>query len=338
MTLAVKIPIKKTQEVKRFLKINDLINRDFLPKKTKDHMYIAVLKKGLKKTSCFEYCDVVLKKKKVLGGVKDKLSGKLTKEEMKKAQRAFDMVGDIAIIDVPEGLGKKDKLIAQVIMSINKNVKTVLKKAGVHGDEFRTIPLKWVAGKKTKETETRENSCRLRLNVEKVYYSPRSSQERKRIYQMVKKGEDVLVMFSGCGPFTCSIAKNTDAASVVGVEKNPIGHRYEKENIKLNKLENAKAMKGDVRRLGAKLGKFDRILMPLPMTAEEFLDVALSAIKKGGMIHLYQFADWEERKRLYPMIKKACSDAGKKCRILRTVKCGQFSPKKYRVCVDIKVM
>ena len=338
MTLCVKIPIKKTQEVKEFLMTKGLIDQRYKPKKEKEHIIITIKKKGVKKEFkyvSYENANVEVKKEK--GGIKKRLEGKLTKEEMKRIQRAYDIVGSIAIIEIPKGLERKEKLIAETIFNINKNIKTVLKKAGIHSDEFRTIPLRWVTGKKTKETTAKENKVQLKLNVEKVYYSPRSSNERKRIMELIKPEEEVLVMFSGCGPFTCVIAKNTPAKMVVGVEKNPIGHEYEKENIKLNRLKNAKAILGDVRDMVPKLGRFDRILMPLPMIAEEFLDLALKAIKKGGTIHLYQFINWEEKDKLRKKVRDICAREGKRCRILRIVKSGQFSPKTSRVCVDIKV-
>ncbi|HII71786.1 TPA: class I SAM-dependent methyltransferase family protein [Candidatus Woesearchaeota archaeon] len=337
MTLSVKIPVKKTQEVKAYLLENKMVDTTHRPKKTGDYIYIAVKKKGAKKRFPFvEYEDAVLEGKEPKGGLKERLKGKLNAQEMEKVQRAYDIIGDIAIFEVPQGLEKKEKEIAEAILGLSKNVHTVLKKAGIHSDEYRTIPLKWVAGRRTKETVARENKVLLKMDVEKVYYSPRSSSERGRIVEQVKPGEDVLVMFSGCGPFTCAISRNSKARSVVGVEKNPLGHKYEEGNILLNKLKNAKAVLGDVREAVPKLGKFDRILMPLPMNAEEFLDVALGAVKKGGVVHLYQFVNWEEREKLHKVVREACSKSGRKCRVLRIVKCGQFNPKKFRVCVDIK--
>jgi tRNA (guanine37-N1)-methyltransferase len=102
---------------------------------------------------------------------------------------------------------------------------------------------------------------------------------------------------------------------------------------------NAKALKGDVRRVIPRLKKrFDRVLMPLPMTAEDFLDTALNAVKKNGILHLYQFITMDEKKEMYKKIKEKCKENGRKCRILRTVKCGQFSPKRFRVCVDMKIL
>ena len=36
-------------------------------------------------------------------------------------------------------------------------------------------------------------------------------------------------------------------------------------------------------------------------------------------------------------VNDACKKAGKKCVILKTVKCGQQSPRFYRICVDFKI-
>ena len=37
------------------------------------------------------------------------------------------------------------------------------------------------------------------------------------------------------------------------------------------------------------------------------------------------------------MIKEECTRKKNKCRILRMVKCGQYSPRVYRYCVDFRV-
>jgi len=89
----------------------------------------------------------------------------------------------------------------------------------------------------------------------------------------------------------------------------------------------------------AKMHKeFDRILMPLPMGAEDFLPVALQSIKKGGTIHFYDFLHQSEiPNKSIRKIERACKKAKRKCKIIRTVKCGQYSPKRFRVCVDFNV-
>jgi len=86
------------------------------------------------------------------------------------------------------------------------------------------------------------------------------------------------------------IAKNSNAKEVYGIEINPVAHRYAEENLRLNKINNAKVLLGDVRKIVPKLKKkFDRIAMPLPRSAEDFLDVALKASRKGTIIHFYDF-------------------------------------------------
>ncbi|MBD3313879.1 class I SAM-dependent methyltransferase family protein, partial [Candidatus Woesearchaeota archaeon] len=200
----------------------------------------------------------------MVGGImklREALKEDLTEEELSKLKASFDVIGSIAIIDVPEELESKEKLIAQTLLDMHKNIDTVAKKAGIHKGEFRTQKLKIIAGKRSKETEAKENNVRLKLHAENVYFSPRLSTERKRIAELVKTGESVLVMFSGCAPYVCVIAKNSEAKEVYGVEINPAGHEYGLENLRINKIDNAKLFNGDVRDAVPKLKKkFDRIL------------------------------------------------------------------------------
>ena len=171
----------------------------------------------------------------------------------------------------------------------------------------------------------------MKLNVEDVYFSVRSGNERLRVSKMIKSNEDVLVMFSGCAPF---VLISSNAKSVTGVELNPIAHKYAEENMKLNKVTNVKLYNKDVRKV--KLGKFDRIIMPLPKTAEDFLDLAIKHSKSGTIIHLYLFLCDSTTPKAKKRIKEIFGKT--KYRIQRIVKCGQHSPGVYRCCLDIKVL
>ena len=83
--------------------------------------------------------------------------------------------------------------------------------------------------------------------------------------------------------------------------------------------------------------KFDRIVMPLPKSAEDFLELALKSIKKRGIIHFYDFLNEKEFHKAEEKIRKACKKAKKECKILRVVKCGQHAPHGFRICVDFRV-
>ncbi len=167
--------------------------------------------------------------------LKEYLRGKLTEDEISLVKKSFDIIGDIAIIEIPEELENKDKIIGEAICATNKNVKTVLKKDGIHCGPYRTQKLKFVWGEDKRETVYRENSIGLKLNPEEVYFSPRLSTERQRLLQDLPP-KRILVMFSGVGPYSL-VAYNyqPNHKRVVSVELNPVAHKYALENLRLNR-------------------------------------------------------------------------------------------------------
>ena len=98
--------------------------------------------------------------------LKEALIGKLTEKELGELKTAFDVVGDIAILEIDDSLKKKEKIIAETLLSLHKNIKTVLKKADEHSGEYRTQKMKYLAGEKRKETTHKEINTLLKLDVE----------------------------------------------------------------------------------------------------------------------------------------------------------------------------
>jgi len=272
--------------------------------------------------------------------LKELLKNKLTKKQLRLMPSSFDIVGDILIFaDFPDELHKKEKLIAKTILNTLKNVKVIAKKTGKYAGKFRTPKIKIIAGQNRKETTYKENNVSLKLHIEKVYFSPRLGNERKRIANLVQANEKILVMFSGCSPYPCVIARNAKPKEIIGVEINPIAHKYALVNVRQNKLTNVKLYLGDVRKVVPKLKKkFDRILMPLPKGAENFLDVALQAARKGTIIHFYDFLPENEFDLAKQKITGACIKLRKKVIITNIIKCGRFSPSVFRICVDFEVI
>lgn len=329
---AVRVEKKDAQKTMDMLKSKGLFDYSHEIRFGKGHLLIPVISvKGLKGV-----VEARLKKKqRQPNNLAEALEGKLTPKEMELAPRAFDVLGDIAIIEVDKRLAKKEKMIAKTLLSLNKYLKVVAKKAGIHSGVYRTQKLKILAGEKRKETICRENNVLLRLNAETCYFSPRLSTERMRVAKQVNEGESVLVMFSGVAPYPCVIAKNSPAKEVYCVEINPDAHRYALENVKLNKLSNVRVFCGDVREIVPKLGlKFDRIVMPLPKSAADFLDVAVMAAKPNAVVHIYEIlniADFpaETMKRVKAHFPNA--------KMLDAVKCGAYGPGIIRGCVDFRV-
>ncbi len=217
--------------------------------------------------------------------LKDALKGALTDEELDALTTSFDLIGDIAIVEVPAELGPKEKDIGDALLKVHRNLRSVFKKLGPMEGEYRVRRLGLIAGEDKTETTYTEHGCTMRLDVSKVYFSVRLATERKRIAGLVKPGEKVLVLFAGVGPFALVIAKDHPDADITAVELNPDAVRYMEENIRLNRLTNIKVLEGDVRDFGYR--DFDRVVMPLPHSAEKFLDLASSAARPGATIHLY---------------------------------------------------
>lgn len=334
--LTIKVPLKDAAKVKEDLQKRGLLLQGYKLAKDADFLYFPI-------AASFE-TPYTLEERDLKPyatqptTLKDALQGKLPVDVLERLKTAYDQVGDIAILEIDDTFRQYDQLIGETLLATNKLLTTALAKDTGHEGTFRTQKMRLLAGKDKRDAWHKENGVRLHINVEEVYYSSRLSTERKRVMQLVKPGERVLVMFSGAGPYTCVIAKNTEAKEVVGVEINPEGHKLAEENIKKNKLTNATTYCGDVRDvvpgLVVKTGLFDRIFMPLPKSAETFLDVALAAAAPGATIHFYAFLHEDVHLQAHDWIKEACAQAGKPCTILKTVKCGQQAPGVFRWCVD----
>lgn len=268
--------------------------------------------------------------------LKEYLKDILPKDKLCLVPKSFDQIGSIALFnEFPQELKKEEKVIGNALLKINNRIKTVAVKKEKFSGKFRLQKVKIIAGIKTKETTHKENNVALKLGIEKTYFSTRLSTERLRIAKLIKEDESVLVLFSGISVYPLVIAKNAFPKEVYAIEINPAAHKYALENIKLNKLENKiKAFKGDVKKILPKIKKkFNRIIMPLPKDSETYLDIALKSLNKKGIIHLYDFSNEEDFPNLsINKIKKHC----KKFKVLSTVKCGQYSPRAYRVCIDFQ--
>lgn len=272
--------------------------------------------------------------------LKQLLSGILTGSELDLLVGSYDVVGDIAIIIIPEELCHKERDIGRAILENNPSIEVVLKRDGNYKGEFRTIPLKTIGGQNRKETLVSEFGVRLLVDVENTYFSVRSGSERRRIASLVAPRESVLVMFSGIAPFPLLISKYSEAKEIVGIEKNPIAHQYALKNLKLNKrLTNVQLFSGDVRDVAAKLESgFDRIIMPLPTRGSSFLPDALGLFAaEGGFLHYYEMAREGAFEVAVDRVREAVETAGRELYQARVARCGHCGPRTYRVCVDAEI-
>ncbi len=336
--LAAQTELKYAQNVKEFIRKKDIFNPDYLLVKELGFIYFPIVKKMKIPHALVVDTKFTFPQKPKELTIEDVLKDKLTTKELALLPKSQEVIGAILILEIPPELEKKQRVIAERYLRINKSIQTVVRKDEIHTGQFRTRTVQVLAGKNQKEAVHLENGVKMKLHLEKVYFSARSGHERLRIAKLVKRGERVLVMFSGAAPFPLTIAKNSEAREIYGIEMNPQAHIYAVGNVAENRFQDRIMLReGDVRLIVPTIkGTFDRIVMPLPKTSEEFLPLALTKITKGGMIHLYAFLAEDEVMRYKKQVKELC---GKRMvKIVRVVKCGQFSPRVFRMCFDIKVL
>lgn len=255
--------------------------------------------------------------------------------------RSFDIFGNIIVIKFPKRFKIKDKKkFTKGLLGKYKSVTTVLEKTGKFKGRLRKQTTKWLAGEKTKEALYKENNCVFRFNIDKTYFSPRLNNERKEIAGKIKRGDKVLVMFAGVGPYPIVIAKNSPASKVYSNEINREANKYAQLNIELNKVKDKVVLlPGDVKKIARKIKKkFNVIIMPRPQLKDTFLKEAFSLSKKNTRIFYYNFCKDDEIDSVVEIVKEEAKRARKKIRILNVKHAGEIAPYKFRIRIDFRIL
>jgi tRNA (guanine37-N1)-methyltransferase len=252
--------------------------------------------------------------------------------EMILGRRAhFEVVGDVAIQDSPDGEA------ASAILKVQKNVKTVISpKTPVEG-VYRTRRFQHVAGEEKTVTIHKEHGLRYRIDLEKAYFTPRLGTERLRVANLVAPGDVVFDMFAGVGPFALLFAKR--GAKVVAVDKNPEAVRLLRENAALNRIGEIEILEGDAGQMAERYESFaDHVIMNLPHTAHDFLKQAIRIAKNGGVVHYYAIAPEED---LYgrdtAFAEEAALATGAKISFLYRGIVRSYAPHQYNIVIDFEV-
>ena len=264
-------------------------------------------------------------------GFKAQLSGCIPEEVIRRIPSRFEVIGDIAIISLPEEIKGYASLIADAIRSGRHSIHTVVQKTGrVEGDR-RTGRYGIIHGETTVTTH-REFGFLYRLDIASVFYNPRLASERRRVAGQVQPGESVLVPFCGIGPFVIPAAAK--GASITAVENNPDAFCYLQENLRLNHCtDRVHALCGDAFSLSFPMGRqFDRIIIPTPYGMDAILPLLRPRVKPGGMVHFYTF----KNKRQSEELEDGFFQAG--FRVITRRRCGNVAPSVSRWVFDLKKM
>jgi len=206
--------------------------------------------------------------------------------------KRVEFIGDLALIRTPIGLDPLTlKPLAEELLKRLPYVKSVWAALpGVEGG-YRLRRYVLLAGEQRSETIYREHSCVFKVDITKVYISPCLNYEHIRVARLVKPGEVVINMFAGAGLFSVIIAKYAKPLRVYSIDINPYAYKYMVENVKINKVDDVVIpILGDAKDVivNSLKNTADRVLMPCPELAVEYLPYAIEALRsRTGWIHVY---------------------------------------------------
>ncbi|MFL2520858.1 MAG: class I SAM-dependent methyltransferase [Halobacteriales archaeon] len=296
-----------------------ILNHEYKILSHEGHLYIPIAEDGTPPSEMnIVYMDLPPNKTRLLPS--DLLPFKIT----------YERLGDIILLDEPDAHQATAATIALLASDIQ--FKTILNKASeIQGD---TRVRKWslLSGNST-ETIHKEYGFEFLVDISKVYFSPRLSTERKRVADQVCSGENVFDMFSGIGPFTVPIASK--GAIVNATDINDLAIDYLRKNISRNNVEqNVTAHTGDVRNIADDYSNWaDRIIMNLPHSANDFLDVAFNIAGKKCILHYYSISELDDPFTADISVLQNVSQEHE-VTILNETIIRSYSPSQVHICID----
>ena len=272
--------------------------------------------------------------------LKKALENILSDKDTKDLVSAFDQIGDIIIVRIPDSLISKKKIIGKALLEQVKTAKSVFHQSSPVEGDFRTRNLELIEGDEKTETEYKENGCRFIVDVEKAFFSPRLSTERERISNLVNDNDVIINMFGGVGMFSLLAAKKK-SCTVYNIDINPVASKLCEENIKLNKLKGKViSLNGDAAEIIKEQlrDKADRVLMLLPERSDEFLDIAISSLRKNGVIHYYSHIHAEKKQDAPKLSEEHFLNINKiQAKIMTSRVVRPIGPRFYQTVVDVKI-
>ena len=272
--------------------------------------------------------------------LKKALEDVLTTKENNELISAFDQIGSIIIVRIPESIISKKKIIGEALLDQVKIAKSVFYQASAVEGDFRTRDLEILAGEDSTETEYKEFGCKFTVDVKNAFFSPRLSTERERIANLVQNNEVMTNMFAGVGMFSIMAAKKKKC-TVYSLDINPVASKLCQTNIGLNKLAGKViSINGDATEIinNQLINKSDRTLMLLPERSDEFLESAINATKNEGIIHYYSHIHADKKDEAGKLSEEHYLKVTPvQSKILYSKIVRAVGPRYYQTVVDVKI-
>lgn len=212
------------------------------------------------------------------------------------APSGYESVGHIAHLNLREEALPWKKEIGEVLLDKTASqIRTVVNKVGTIHHTYRFFDHEVLAGDPDLVAEVKEHGAKFRFDFSQVYWNSRLGDEHARLVKEFSQGDVVADMFAGVGPFAVPAAKA--GFRVYANDLNPASYEWMVKNLELNKVPkgSAEAFNIDGREFMRKMIKegvpFTRVVMNLPASAQEFLDVFRGvSFDRRVTVHCYVFS------------------------------------------------
>ncbi|XP_057198770.1 tRNA (guanine(37)-N1)-methyltransferase isoform X2 [Triplophysa rosa] len=205
---------------------------------------------------------------------------------------------------------------SQVIMDKNPGITCVVNKTNTIDSTYRNFQMEVLAGEDNMVAKVRENGMFYEFDFSRVYWNPRLGTEHERIVSFLQRGDIVIDVFAGVGPFAIPAARR--GCNILANDLNPESFRWLQHNGKLNKvdkkitsfnMDGRDFIRGPVKeRLPALMKGSQKlhVVMNLPALALEFLDAfrdllepdqSLSCQDNLPQVHCYGFSKEDDPQR-----------------------------------------
>jgi tRNA (guanine37-N1)-methyltransferase len=229
----------------------------------------------------------------------------------------FELVGDIAHMNLSQDQMPYRFIIGQTILDKNKNLRSVVAKIGKIESKFRFYECECIAGDPSEMLATVvEDKIRFRVDITQVYWCSKLGTERSRLIErFFKPGEVLCDMFCGVGPLAIKAVKRVRDFKAIVNDLNPAAIKFVEKNLILNKIGGSvRVYNMDAREFIKEIvgagAYFDHCHMNLPVDAIEFLDVFRGLFKQNKtwaklpLIHVYGFIKTDEEDPIQIFIQR----------------------------------
>jgi tRNA (guanine37-N1)-methyltransferase len=218
-------------------------------------------------------------------------------EERALLPRSFDVVGDIVLLRIPEGLERNAGAIGQALLQFVPGARLVGSDHGVHGADRRRT-LRVLAGAGGWSTRHRENGIELEVDLGRAYFSPRLAREHARVAAEVQRGDRVYDLCCGIGPFALTIARDGRAGEVTAVDSNPEAIALLRTSYGRRKFPTPVRMyDGSVELFTAVAEPVDRVILNLPLEGIKYLPSVARTVARRGRLYYYEMTPRAELER-----------------------------------------